>query len=60
MNKLDGKSHYQIAKGCKIILDDFNEQGEVIGTYTLEVLDELCCYVENSSVEVNVIKYEEK
>lgn len=58
MNKIDGKTWYQIQPGAIIQYPIFDEDGNHIGTKTLEAQTEICVYMESESVKVKEVFHE--
>lgn len=52
MNSIDGKTWYQIQPGAIIQYPIFDEEGNHIGTKSLETQTEICVYMESEGVEV--------
>ena len=54
-NKLVGKLHYIIQPGAKMTFDHFDEEGNVVHTVEVTTREDMCVYVEDTTVEVSPI-----
>lgn len=59
-SQLVGKFHYQIKTGATIEFDQFNDEGEIVGTMEVVTAEPITVYVENSQVSLSSFKNLEK
>lgn len=55
-NQLIGKNHYIIKTGVVVKFDQFNDEGEVIGTMEVTTAEDICVWIENTRVPLSSFK----
>lgn len=55
-NQLIGKFHYMIKAGAVVKFDQFDKEGEIIGTMEVTTAEDICVWLENTQVNLSAYK----